>query len=244
MVVPQAMMWTVLYNGVLGFGMLVVLCFSIGDVDAAVSSATGYPYITVLYNATRSYTATNILTGLIIVLSFPLLISCLASTSRQVFAFARDNGLPYSNIIALVHPKLHVPLNAVISPFIGTVVLALVNIGSPVAYQATVSLTVSALFSSYFVSIGCVALKRWRREPLPSARWSLGRYGFATNILAVSYLSIIIVFSFFPTNVRFDPTTMNWSVLVYVAVIVFSTVYYLLVGRNHYRPPVDLIKKD
>ena len=96
------MMFSTIYNGVLGFAMLLTFCFAVGNVDDAVGSATGYPYISVVYNATKSHVATSLLTSLVIILSFPLLISCLASTSRQVFAFARDKGLPFSNGLAQV----------------------------------------------------------------------------------------------------------------------------------------------
>ena len=41
------MMWTVVLNGVLGWIMLVTFCFCIGDVETALETPTGYPFIQV-----------------------------------------------------------------------------------------------------------------------------------------------------------------------------------------------------
>ena len=34
---------------------------------------------------------------------------------------------------------------------------------------------------------------------------------------------------------------MNWGVLMYGAVIILSTVYYIFVGKHHYSPPQEHI---
>ena len=51
---------------------------------------------------------------------------------------------------------------------------------------------------TYVVSIGCVLWRRLFGEPLPPARWSLGKFGVPTNIIALLYQSFSTVISFFP----------------------------------------------
>ena len=46
-VLPLSMMWTAVLNGVLGWIMLVTFCFCIGDVETALETPTGYPFIQV-----------------------------------------------------------------------------------------------------------------------------------------------------------------------------------------------------
>jgi choline transport protein len=46
-ILPLSMMWTVVLNGVLGWIMLVTFCFCIGDVQTALETPTGYPFIQV-----------------------------------------------------------------------------------------------------------------------------------------------------------------------------------------------------
>lgn len=80
--------------------------------------------------------------------------------------------------------------------------LCLIQLGSTVAFNIIVSLSVLGLLSTYMISIGCVLLKRIRGEPLPPARWSLGRYGLAINAFAVLYSAFISKQSLGRTELR------------------------------------------
>jgi len=118
-----------------------------------------------------------------------------------------------------------------------------INLGSSVAFNAVVSLTLGAILSSYIVSISCVALHRIRRQPLPRARWSLGRAGLACNIIAVLFFLLVYVFAFFPLATPVEPASMDWSCLIYSSVVLFSVCYYFVFGRHAHNGPVVLISK-
>ena len=92
------------------------------------------------------------------------------------------------------------------------------------------------------ISIGCVLLKRIKGEPLPHARWSLGRYGIWINGFAFFYSFFIILFSCFPTYLPVTLSTANWAPLVWAGVIVFSGVFYVLYGKRHYTAPVEFVE--
>ena len=124
-----------------------------------------------------------------------------------------------------------------------TVLLSLINIGSTVALNALVSLGVAALISAYIISLSCLIIKRLRKEPFPHARWSLGKWGLPINIVALGVSCIIWVFSFFPATSTVTPETMNWSIVIYAAAVIFSIVYYILVGRKHYVGPVSIVRE-
>lgn len=73
-VIPRAMIGTILVNGLLGFGMIIALLFCMGDVNELFKSpvtAVGYPFIQVYYNAVQSYAGANAMTSvsLVIVIS-------------------------------------------------------------------------------------------------------------------------------------------------------------------------------
>ena len=112
------------------------------------------------------------------------------------------------------------------------------------ALLALVTLGTSAIVSSYIVTISCVLLRRIRGQPLPTRRWSLGRYGMAINIIALCFLCPLFVFVFFPLTTPVVPNTMNWSCLIFGSVILFATAYYVIHGRKHYIPPVSIIKRE
>jgi hypothetical protein len=48
------MIISVVLNGILGFGILVATLFSMGEIEAALSSPTGYPYMEIFHFATNS----------------------------------------------------------------------------------------------------------------------------------------------------------------------------------------------
>jgi amino acid transporter len=149
-----------------------------------------------------------------------------------------------ANTLAQVKPGWNIPLNAVCITVVVTIILSLINIGSTVALLAITTLSTSALLCSYTVSISCVLLKRIRGQPLPSRRWSLGRFGMAINIAALCFLCPLFVFVFFPLTTPVVPNTMNWSCLIFGSVILFATAYYVIHGRKHYIPPVSIIKRE
>ena len=95
-------------NGLLGFVMLITICFTLGDVSSILDSATGYPFIQVFYNATQSLPATNAMTSVIVVLLICCTITEVATASRQLWSFARDGGVPFSYFfshVSLLPPK-------------------------------------------------------------------------------------------------------------------------------------------
>lgn len=101
-VVPRSMVWSFLLNLPFAFGLLLTYLFCMVDIDDALSSPTGYPFIYLFQTATGSTVASTILSVVVLVLLIMITISCVASTSRQTFAFARDDGLPFSNWLKTV----------------------------------------------------------------------------------------------------------------------------------------------
>lgn len=83
------------------FVFVLVLLFFLGPLTDEVTTAP-LPLIYVIYGATKSRAATNILVSLIAVIIFLALFNIFASVSRLVWVFARDNGLPFSNFFAYV----------------------------------------------------------------------------------------------------------------------------------------------
>ena len=100
--VPTSIMWSVLINGAMGLLMAITMCFCLGDLSELVDSPTGYPFIQVFYNVTQSYAATNILVAIVIVTLTACCVSLVATSSRQLWSFARDKGIPFSDWFAQV----------------------------------------------------------------------------------------------------------------------------------------------
>lgn len=57
-------------------------------------------------------------------------ITIMTTSSRMVYAFARDGGLPASRFFARVHKKLNVPLNALYLTTALVIIFGLIFLGS------------------------------------------------------------------------------------------------------------------
>ena len=111
-IVPKSMVWTFLLNVPFTFGLLVTYLFCIGNVTDAINSPTGFPFIYVFQTATGTVGGTTGMTVVILLLLIMITISSMASTSRQTFAFARDNGLPFSRWLGHVSHHLLSPAHS------------------------------------------------------------------------------------------------------------------------------------
>ena len=99
---PKALLWSFAINALLGWTMVLTICFTLGDVESIATSPTGYPFIQLFYNVTRSYSGANAMVALLII---QLTCSCIAqvtTASRQLWSFSRDKGVPFHASLAKV----------------------------------------------------------------------------------------------------------------------------------------------
>ncbi|KAF2225599.1 amino acid/polyamine transporter I [Elsinoe ampelina] len=244
---PRAMVLTALANYLTATVAVITLCFTLGgSAEDLLETRYGQPYIQVLYNAVRSRGDASVLAAVVTVLLLFTSINQVATTSRQLYAFARDDGFPFSGVLKkVVNPMYNIPVNSLFATFMFTFLFGLIVLGSNVAFNILTTLSSSGLLTSYIVCIGCILHKRVTRpNELPPSRFSLGRFVVAVNIVALSLLAVIFVFLFFPPIPRPAPAEMNWTVLIYGVTLVGCLVFYMLVGRHRYQAPVALVKKE
>lgn len=197
----------------------------------------------VFYNATQSAAGATAMSVFVTLMFFFGLLTFVATSSRQLYAFARDKGVPFHGWFATVRPGWDIPLNALIFTFGFTCVLSLINIGSSTALNSITGLQTNAMLSSYVCSIGCVIWRRWTNQPMLPSKFSLGRWGLPINLASMLFLLIFFILAFFPSYKNPDATSMNWNILIYGAVVLLSTLYYFVKGRHIYDGPVEYVRK-
>lgn len=101
-IVPRVMITSILLNGAMGFVMIITFCFCITDLGSALESPEGFPSFFVFNNLTGSASATTGMMIVLAVLLFNTVNGSLTAGSRQLFAFARDDGLPISWLLKSV----------------------------------------------------------------------------------------------------------------------------------------------
>ena len=76
----------------------------------------------------------------------------------------------------------------------------------------------------------------------PQLRWGPWRIpsylGIINNVYACLYILFVLFWSFWPPSTPATAQTMNYSVLMTGAIIVFSIVYYYIWGKKQYMGPI------
>ncbi|KAJ9667485.1 hypothetical protein H2201_002354 [Coniosporium apollinis] len=235
---PRSMILACAVNSVMQFIFILCLLFTIGDINKVANTPTALPIIEVLYQATRSKPATNFIVAMLGVVYFIAFFNVLASASRLVWAFSRDNGLPFSKLFADVHPGLKTPLNALV--LVGTTfsLLALINIGSSTAFNTFFSLPALLMYISYFFPILFFLLKRFSNDPPKFGPFSLGKWGVFFNLCALCYILFIITWMPFPTMRPVTAINMNYAGPLVAAVVLGALLDWIFSGRKRFQIPV------
>ncbi|KAG8532974.1 uncharacterized protein KY384_001756 [Bacidia gigantensis] len=153
-VIPWCLVTTTLLNGILGFGILLAVLFVTIDIDSVLESSTGelgFPFMQIFYDATGSLAGATIMVCIIIIMMICAAIAFLATSSRIVFAFGRDRGLPFWKTMSTVSSAA-IPLYAIGVMSLVSCVIGLINIGSATAFNDVISVGVSSLYASYVLT--------------------------------------------------------------------------------------------
>lgn len=240
--VPRAMLTVFVVNFALLLPMILTACYAIDDMDAALADDTAYPFIYVLRQSMSQAWVTVIL-----VVTVALLIcsniTFLTATSRDMFAFARDQGLPFSAWLSTVDKRTSVPRNASIVTCALSLAMALIYIGSNVAFYAITSLFTVAIIQCYCLSIACVLWRRvYHPETLPHAQFSLGKWGIPINCVAIIYGLWGFFWCFWPQAYPVTAEGFNWASPLFIAALIGALVHYVFIGRKRYSGPVALVE--
>ena len=105
-VIPWCIFSTTILNGVLGFAIVIVVLFVTVDIEGVLASPTGllgFPFMQIFYDATGSLSGASAMISIIIIMDISAAIAFLATSSRIVFAFGRDKGLPFWRTMSTVY---------------------------------------------------------------------------------------------------------------------------------------------
>lgn len=100
--VARSMVYSLLINGCLAFGMLIAVLFSTKDI----ASIEGNLMVGIFRSTVQSNAGATVMTSIVIILEFCSAMGCLAAASRMAWSFGRDRGLPFSRYISMVISKI------------------------------------------------------------------------------------------------------------------------------------------
>jgi len=99
---PRSVIIATISNAIMMFAFVICLLFTVGDVDQVINTPTGVPLIEVYYQATNSKGATTFLVLMPTIIIYLSIFNGYASTSRLIWVFSKDKGLPFSKFFSTV----------------------------------------------------------------------------------------------------------------------------------------------
>jgi amino acid transporter len=209
---PIAITTAITSSAILGLLLTTTFTLHLTSLPASLASPLNNP-IAYLLSTKLSLPLALALWTLIILIQLFTGISALLADTRMCYAFARDHGLPFSSYLAHVNPITHTPLRAVWGTVGCCFLLLMVGVASEDGMVTVFNLTAPALDLSY---AAVIAARWWYRNEVEfvAGPWTLGKYGFAVNAVAVGWVVGISGVLFLPVRWPITWGNMNYAPVV------------------------------
>jgi amino acid transporter len=233
--VPRAIVLSVVGAGITGVVYLLPILFVLPPVEVLLGVMNGQPIGLLFKIVTGSASGGFGLLFLLLGVWMFAGTGALTASSRCTYAFARDGAIPGHNIWRKVNKRLDVPLYAIVLSTIIDCLLALIYLGSSAAFNSFTGVATICLGASYGIPIAVSVVRR--RRMVKNSPYSLGRFGYAINIVAVLWITLATVLFCMPTALPVTPSTMNYASVVFTFFAMVSVVWYLVYARKHFKGP-------
>lgn len=214
-----------------GITYLIALMFSVQDYSTLATTNTGLPLVELFRQVIQSAAGAFGLTMILFIAMAPCVISCQLSTSRVLWAFARDRAMPWSATWARVSSRFGIPFNAQLLVAAANAALGCLYLGSTTAFGAMLGSAVTVNNVAYFIPI-FTNLLTGRRNMYKGA-FHMGKWGFPVNIVAIGWLTFAIVFFSFPYSMPIKINNMNYTCVVLGSLPILIISWWFWIGGTY-----------
>jgi amino acid transporter len=219
---------SVAVSAIVGYILLLVLTWCIPNGDIAKTATDAYPVLYIVYENLGKFFANSI--AIIIGVAMWLCgASSITSMSRMWYAFARDGGMPGSQILSRVSPRYRTPVASILI----TSALTILICAYAAAFSVVTSISTVTLYLAYVIPVYLNWRNRRRNRgefaSPATAAWNLGRWAPLVNIIAILWTAFIAVIFSLPPN-----ELVLWSLLLLALLLV---TYWLVSARTHFKGP-------
>lgn len=220
----------------MGWFLQLVAAYVVVDIEQALDSDLGQPWAALLLQCLGQKAALACL-SLTIIAAFSMGQGCMVAASRVTFAYARDGCFPLSRFWARVNKRTKTPVNAVwLNVFVGCCLVLLIFAGD-IAIGAIFSIGAIGAFVAFTIPITIrtfVVGNKFRPGP-----WNLGKYSFAVGTAATCFTVLMVPILCLPTvtGSDLDPTSMNWTCLVWGAPMLLAIIWFVVDAHKWFKGP-------
>jgi amino acid transporter len=242
---PIAILSSIALISVFGWGILLVLTFSIQNpaylYDPSNETSGSFVPAQILYDAFhgRYHNATGAIVLLFVIWGSFFFggLSITTSAARVVYALSRVGGTPFSKVLRKVHPKLKVPVNAVWICAAFAILLGFPILRISVVFTAISSICTIGWVGSYAVPIFFrMIITKDKFHPGP---FYLGNVG-SRWVCAIAFLWICYTCSMFllPTVYPITFSTFNYAPIALAIVLGAIMSWWAIDARHWFHGPV------
>ncbi|KAF8920180.1 amino acid/polyamine transporter I [Mucidula mucida] len=237
---PIAIVSAVAATASLGWLLLIATSFCVTSISDLLASELPLPMGQVFLNVLgkRGMLA---MWSLIIVVQYVTGAAQGVDASRVVFAFARDNALPGSRWWKKMNARTQTPVNAVWFVMVIAAICGLLGF-STTALTSLAGSAVIGLYTSYVVPI-LLRITSGRNKLTPGP-FTLGRWATPIGIVAVAWVSFIVVMLLFPPGQTTTAEDMNYAIVIISAVFIFATVSWVTSAHKWFYGPVKNVGEE
>ena len=185
------------------------------------------------------------LMSLLMIVQFLMGLSITVAASRQSWAFSRDGALPFSTFFRPISVRFgHIPLRAIWGCVFLAAILGLLSLIASAAAQALFSLAVAGNNLAWLVPI--FSRVYWGQHKFkPGPFYTGDRLSVPIAWVAIIFLVFGIVLSMFPVDgPNPEPSTMNYTVVINMAVWLGALAYYFIDARKWFKGPKITVDID
>jgi amino acid transporter len=227
--VPWGIVMAVVVSSVVGYLLLIALTLAIRDIPAMLNArdarGNDIPAVIAILVGALGERVGSLFTGLAAMAMWFCGLSAVTWSSRTIYAFARDNGLPGSALWRQVSAKYLTPAPAV---WLSVLVAAIATLSGG-AYAVVTSISVIGLYFSYIIPVYLAFRARGTVAEPRRGPWHLGRFGWAINLVAVLWVLFIAVILSIPDDMRAGKTMLGLTLLL--------GIWYRARERHRFRGP-------
>jgi amino acid transporter len=226
---PWGMVMAVVVSSFVGYLLLIALTLTIKDIPSALNakdaSGNDMPAVIAILIGALGERAGSLFSALAAMAMWFCGLSAVTWSSRVIWAFARDDGLPGSGLWRRVSRKHLTPAPAIWLCAIAAFLAAIYS----GAYAVVTSISTIGLYISYIIPVLLFVYLRARRRALTRGPWNLGRFGGVINVIAILWVIFLSIILSLPDRMRAGKSI--------VAVTILLALWYGLFERRRFQGP-------
>ncbi|MCH1624010.1 amino acid permease [Ferdinandcohnia quinoae] len=234
---------SVAFSFVFGFIMLAFVTLSIHDINGAVASDNAFIYV---ISSALGGTFGNIVLWLVTFAMFFCGLSSITSFSRMMYAFSRDNGMPFSKQWAEISRKYRTPAKAIWLAVILSFILALIDYITKIIFPDSgystlaflTAISVVGLYIAYgipiYLKLEAESKGIFKKKHL--GPWNLGKWSKPINVLSLIWILFISILMIIPPNQNAAYALAG----MFIILIIMDLGYY----KKHFKGPQAALSKS